>query len=152
MVIYLWCQGSYVFHERPYYGHGARVSYFIKSFKLPTIKIYSPHLHILLQFLFEENPTLVIPCRGMVIFVTRWLTLSPPTIFVENLYKILKILDKFNCFVNFRSMTKRFTQQTANKWISKRLGTKFENCNAKGIFKKKIRKIPSRVNRLTFWP
>ena len=34
---------------------------------------------------------------------------------------LYKILEKFNCFVNFRSMTKRFTQQTARKEIPKEL-------------------------------
>ena len=74
--------------------------------------------------------------RGMVIFVTRWLMLSSPTIFVEKLYKILKILDKSNCIVNFRSMSKRLAQQTVRKAVSKRLGIRFKSCDGKGIFLK----------------
>ena len=79
---------------------------------------------------------LVSSCRGIGIFVNRWVTLSPPTIFVEKLYKILKILDKSNCIVNFRSMSKRIAQQTARKAVSKRLGRRFKNCEGKGIFLK----------------
>ena len=72
--------------------------------------------------------------REIGIFVTRWVTLSPPTIFVEKLYKILKILDKSNCIVNFRSMSKRLTQQTARKAVSKLLGRRLKNSEGKGIF------------------
>ena len=46
------------------------------------------------------------------------------------------MLDKSDCIVNFRSMSKRLTQQTARKAISKRLGRRFKNCEGKGIFKK----------------
>ena len=60
---------------------------------------------------------------------------SPPTIFVKNLYKIVKILDKFNVFVNFRSMTKRFTRKTARKAIWEGLEKRFKSCDGKG-FKK----------------
>ena len=49
--------------------------------------------------------------RGMVIFVTWRFTLAPPTIFVEILYETLKILDKFNFFVN-----KLFEMQFRKDW------------------------------------
>ena len=86
----------------------------------------------------------------MVIFVTRGLTLSPPTIFGEKLYKILKILDKSNCIVNFRSMTKILKQQTAQKAVSKRLGRRFKNRDGKGIFLKNglFWKMLSQIYRL----
>ena len=57
----------------------------------------------------------------MVILVTRRLKLSPPTIFIGNLFNILEILDKFNCFVKFRSITNIFTQQNTRKLIEKKL-------------------------------
>ena len=62
----------------------------------------------------------------MVIFVTRRLTLSPPTISVKFIVQNTKILDKVNCFTHFRLMTKRFTQQ-ARKTISKELGIRLKN-------------------------
>ena len=51
--------------------------------------------------------------------------MSPHSHFWKNLYKILRILAKFNCFENLRSNNKRFTQQRRLK-IN----------NGKGIFKK----------------
>ena len=60
--------------------------------------------------------------------------MSPTTIFVENFYKLLKIHDKFNCLVNFRSITERFIQQIARKAISREL-RRFKNSDGKGIFK-----------------
>ena len=71
----------------------------------------------------------------MTISVTRRLTLSPPTIFVENLYKILKILEEFICFVNFRCVTNILTQLTSRKAILKELGRRIKNGDGKGIFK-----------------
>ena len=62
--------------------------------------------------------------------------MSPPIIFVEKVYKILKILDKSNCIVNIRSMSERLTQQTARKAVSKRLGRRLKNCEGIGIFLK----------------
>ena len=60
--------------------------------------------------------------------------MSLPTIFVENVYEILKILDKVTCLVKFRSMTKRFTSQTARKAISKGLGRRIKIAMVKDSF------------------
>ena len=60
-----------------------------------------------------------------------WLSLSPPTICVEKLYKIL---DKSNCIVNFRSMSKILTHPTSRKAVLKRLGRRLENCDGKEFF------------------
>ena len=60
--------------------------------------------------------------------------MSPQTVFVENVYKILKILDKFTCLVNVGSMTKRFTSQTARKAISKGLGRRIKIAMVKDSF------------------
>ena len=46
---------------------------------------------------------------------------------------MLKILDKFTCFVNFKSMPKRFNKQTARKAILKGLGGRLKN---EGNFRK----------------
>ena len=61
--------------------------------------------------------------------------MPPPKVLVENLYKILKILDEVNCFINFRSLNKILTQQTVWNAISKGLGRRIENSDVKGSFK-----------------
>ena len=87
----------------------------------------------------------------MVAFVDKRLALSPRTIFGENLYKILKILHKFNCLVNFKSNTKRLTQQTARQAVSKGLGRRLKNNGGKEFFKKLIFwKMSTPIYRLGF--
>ena len=64
----------------------------------------------------------------MAIFVTRQFFTSQPTVFVETQNA------KNTCFEAFISWTKRFTQQTAQKAISKRYERKLKNNDCKGIF------------------
>ena len=62
------------------------------------------------------------------------LSLSQPTTFLENLHKILKKLEKYNCFEKIRSMTKRFTQRTVPNAVSKRVARRLKKSDGKKIY------------------